>query len=88
MVIDWFCTNIAIEEVDTRSVAETVEVKRLVVKVVMVHEVDGQIAGIAGINDGFNWVDGVAKVDDELDQVDRIAGIADRVDIYKVIGFL
>ena len=53
----------------------------------MVHETDGHIARVAGVDDGLDWADGVAKVDDKLDWVDRVAGIADRVDIHRVIGF-
>ena len=60
---------------DTGSVEETVEAEGLVVKVIMVYEVDSQVVGVAGIDDGFDWVDGVTEV-------------ADRVDIHRVIGFL
>ncbi len=73
---------------DTGSVAETVEAEGLVVKVVVVvvvHEANGQIAGVAGIDDGLDWVDGVTEVDDELDQVDGVARVADRVNIHRVI---
>lgn len=40
LIIDRFCRKIAAEKVDTKSVAETIEPKRLVVEVVAVHEAD------------------------------------------------
>lgn len=80
--------NIAIEKMDIRSVAETVDAERLLVKIAVVHEVDAQVARVAGINNGLNWVDGLAMIDDGLDWVDRVARIANRVDIYRVIGYL
>ena len=55
-------------------IAETIKVEALVVEVVVVHKVDGQVAKVAGVDNGFDWVDGIAEV-------------ADRVDIHRMIGF-
>lgn len=59
---------------DTRFVAKTIEVEGLVVKIVIVYEVDVQVAGVARVDDRLDWIDGVTKV-------------ADKVDIHRVIGF-
>ena len=81
-------TNVAAEEMDTRSIAETVEIKGLVIEVVVIHEANSRVAGVVGVDDGLDWVDGVTEVDDKLNWVDRVAGVADKVDIHRVIGFL
>lgn len=66
---------------------KTVETEGFVIKGVVVHETDGPVAGVAGIDNGLDWVDGITEVDDGVDQVDGIAGVANRVDIHRVIDF-
>lgn len=40
LVIDWFCTNVEIEEIYTRSVIKTIKVEELIIEVVIVYKVD------------------------------------------------
>ncbi len=44
----------------------------IVLQIVIVHEADSQIVGVAGVDDG-------------LDSVDGTANVADRIDIHRVI---
>lgn len=73
-MIDWLYINITIEEVDIRSIMKIVETKIFNIKILVVHEVDGQLALVAGFDNKLDWVDGVTE-------------IINRVDIYRVIDF-
>lgn len=84
MVIYCFSTNVAVERIDTTSVAKPIEAWRWIVKVVEVHEADDPVAGV---DNELNWVDEIAEIDNGLDQFDGFAEIVDRVDIHTVIGF-
>lgn len=39
-MIDWFYTNVVVEEMDTRSVEEIVEAVVIIVKIILVHKAD------------------------------------------------
>lgn len=67
MVIDELYTNVVVEEMDTRSITETIEVEGLIVKIVMIHEADSQVARVVEVDDRLDWVDGIAEVDNGLD---------------------
>lgn len=75
MVIYQICKNIAIEEVDVKSIAEIEEMDMFDVKIVVVYEANCQLAMVAEVHDELDWVYGVARV-------------AHRVDIHRVIDFL
>lgn len=50
IVINWLYINVAIEEIDIKPITKTVEVERLVVKVVIIYQANGQVARIARVD--------------------------------------
>lgn len=54
MVINWLCINITAKEIDTRSIAEIVKAKRLVIEVVIIYEADSQVIEVARVDNSLD----------------------------------